>query len=121
MNSGSYHFLEEKLKNCLSKWKGNFLSFAGRITLTKATPNTIPVYYMQTNLLPTNTCERIDKISRDFIWGSTDDSKGTHLIAWDKLCKPKNEGGVGLRKAKHMNYSLLLKVGWGLINKKDAL
>lgn len=27
----------------------------------------------------------------------------------------------GLRKAKHMNQSLLLKVGWGLIKNKDSL
>lgn len=47
--------------------------------------------------------------------------KGTHLIAWDKLCRPQNEGGLGIRKAKLMNQSLLMKVGWGLIRKKDSL
>lgn len=92
-----------------------------RITLTKSVLNTVPMYYMQTNLLPNSTCERIDKMSRDFIWGYSDEGKGTHLIAWDKLCRPKNEGGVGLRKAKFMNHSHLMKVGQGLISRKDSL
>lgn len=43
------------------------------------------------------------------------------MQAWDDLCKPKNVGGLGLRKAKFMNQSLLVKVGWGLINKRDSL
>lgn len=76
---------------------------------------------MQTNLLPKSTCDNIDKMSRDFIWGFTNEGKGTHLVAWDKLCRPKNEGGIALQKAKVMNQSLLIKVGWGLINRKDSL
>lgn len=121
VNRRSYKFLEEKLCNCLSKWKVDFLSLAGKITLTKSALNTILIYYMQTNLLPNSTCERIDKISRDFLWGNTEAKKGTHLIAWDKLCRPKNEGGIGLRKASLMNQALFMKVGWGLISKRDTL
>lgn len=77
------------------------------------------VYYMQTNLLPNSTCDKIDKIERDFILGYSDEGKGSHLIGWDKLCKPRNEGGVGLRNARTMNYFLLMKVGWGLISRRD--
>lgn len=66
-NQRTFQFLEEKLNCSLRKWRANFLSLAGRITLTKVVLNSIPVYYMQTNLLPNSVCERIDKISRDFI------------------------------------------------------
>lgn len=66
-------------------------------------------------------CENIDKISRDFIWGSREESKGTHLITWDDLCKLMINGGLGIKKAKPMNQALLMKVGWGLISKKDSL
>lgn len=76
---------------------------------------------MQTNLIPNSVCDKIDKISRDFIWGSGKKEKGTHLIAWEDLCKPKDIGSVGLRKFIHINQALLMKVGWGLINKKYSL
>lgn len=120
VNSRTFQFLEEKLRNCLSKWRANFLSFVGRITLTKSVLNTIHVHYMQTNYLPNSVCEKIDKISRDFIWGFNNEGKGTHLISWDKLSRPKVEGEVGIRKAKLMNRALLMKIGWGLIARKDS-
>lgn len=50
-----------------------------------------------------------------------DEGKGSHLIAWDKICRPKNEGGLRIRNDRLMNYSLLMKVGWGLMSKKDSL
>lgn len=84
----------------------------------KSVLNTILVYYMQTNIIPNSVCENLDKIFINFIWGSIEEGKGTHLIAWEELCKPKNVGGLGLRRAKHMNQGLLMKVGWVLIRKK---
>lgn len=87
------------------------MSLAGQVTLTKLVLNTIPVYYMQTNLLLNSVCEKIDKISRDFIWGFNSEGKGTHLISRENLCRPKDEGGVGIKKEKHMNHALLMKVG----------
>lgn len=121
VNKRPFQFLEEKLSKCLNKWRANSLSLAGRITLAKFVLNTVPVYYMQTNLLPNDTCEKFDKITRDFIWGFSDEGKVTHLVDWDKLCRHRKEGGVGLRKARHMNYAFLMKVGWGLINQRDSL
>lgn len=117
----NFRFIEDKLCRCLNKWKANFLSLAGRITLTKPVLNTIPFYYIQTNMLLNTVCENIDKISRDFIWNTKENSKGTHLVACEKICCPKNCGEVGIRKASLMNQSLLLKDGWGLINNINSL
>ncbi|KAF4371255.1 hypothetical protein F8388_020982 [Cannabis sativa] len=36
--------------------------------------------------------------------------KGT----WDVLCKPKQCGGLGLRKAEDINFCLLAKLGWAM-------
>ena len=35
-----------------------------------------------------------------------------HLVSWDKVCKPKREGGLGLRKFGLMNKSMLAKQLW---------
>lgn len=39
-----------------------------------------------------------------------------HLISWKKVSKPKEEGGLGIRKAKEMNKALLGKIGWRLLH-----
>lgn len=40
---------------------------------------------------------------------------------WRILCKAKEEGGVGIRKAKEMNNALLARLGWKLINEQESL
>ena len=42
-------------------------------------------------------------------------------MAWDKVCYPKVCGGLGLRHASLQNKAFMMKVGWGLVNNKDAL
>ncbi|KAF3792458.1 LINE-1 retrotransposable element ORF2 protein [Nymphaea thermarum] len=38
-----------------------------------------------------------------FIWGDDREARGMHLISWETLCKPKVEGGVGLRHMADVN------------------
>lgn len=49
------------------------------------------------------------------------EKKKQHLLAWKKGCRPKQEGGLGIRTAKVMNKALLAKVGWRLLNDKSGL
>lgn len=39
----------------------------------------------------------------------------TPLIAWDKICCPKCEGGLGFRKTVDVNPSLLAKLVWKVL------
>lgn len=55
----------------LASWKLNFLSHAGRLTLIRSTLNAIPAYIMQYFLLPTTISAAINKIQRDFLWGTS--------------------------------------------------
>lgn len=105
----------------LAGWKGRMLSFAGRLTLTKFVLASIPVHSMSTIKLPQAILDRLDRVSRDFLWGSTAEKRKTHLIAWDKICLPKKDGGLGIRAAKDMNKALIAKVGWRVLQDKLSL
>lgn len=37
------------------------------------------------------------------------------------MCKPKAEGGLGIRKSREMNKALLAKVGWRLLSDDTSL
>ncbi|KAL4199078.1 hypothetical protein AMTRI_Chr03g49400 [Amborella trichopoda] len=41
--------------------------------------------------------------------------KGKILISWDKVCKPINESGLGLRRLRDVNFSNLMKLAWNFI------
>lgn len=52
---------------------------------------------MQTMEIPVSVCDKLDKINRNFLWGDTDKKKKMHLINWNKVCKSKDNGGLGIR------------------------
>ena len=79
----------------LNGWKCRFLSLARRVTLAKLALATIPYYTMQTMKLLNDVCAKIDRICRQFIWGSMKTRRKFHLVNWNKICKPKEKGGLG--------------------------
>ena len=95
-----YNFIVERMIAKLSGWKTKFLSCAGRLVLVKSVMEAIPSYVMQGAALPMHVCEKIDKVSRDFIWGSTEDKRKLHLVGWGKIVKSKEEGGLGLQSVR---------------------
>ncbi|XP_019157963.1 PREDICTED: uncharacterized protein LOC109154684 [Ipomoea nil] len=121
VSKDSFAYILEKMKKRLSGWKRDSLSLAGRRILTQSALATIPVYTMQALALPKGTCDNIDKICRDFLWGDTQDKKKIHLVNWDEVCQPRDSGGLGLRKASHFNDALLAKLAWQMCGNSDKL
>ena len=58
---------------------------------------------MQSFMLPSDIHQELDQINRTFFWNK--DNKYRLLIRWDKICKPKKYGGLGLNKSKDVNKS----------------
>lgn len=76
---------------------------------------------MQNNLLPRSVLDSLDRISRNFVWGTKLEKRKLHLVGWEKIIKPKEEGGLGLQAAKPKNLAFLAKLSWRFISKKDKL
>lgn len=56
-----------------------------------------------------------------FLWGSGGNSKGVMWMSWSRVCKPKSCGGLGLRKLRDFNLSMLAKQGCRLLKKSSSL
>ena len=74
---------------------------------------------MQTRRMPLSVCEELDRQSRAFIWGESEGKRKVHLVSWDDIFKPKDQGGLGFRKRAEMNKASL--VGWRFFMEKDRL
>ena len=105
----------------LSGWKAKFLSFAGRVVLIKYVMSVIPNHIMQGVSLPSHICNKLDKVNRDFLWGSTSEKRKLHLVGWSKIVRPKEDGGLGIQVAKAKNLALLAKLNWRMYREKEAL
>ncbi|CAN1165271.1 Putative ribonuclease H protein At1g65750, partial [Linum perenne] len=105
----------------LAGWKVKSLSTEGRVSLANSVLNSIPTYAMQTSLLPVETCNQIDKKIRDFIWGSFNGEWRIHPVNWEMVCSPRDQGGLGLRSARELNYAFLMKLMRGILKKPKEL
>ena len=116
-----YNFILDRVKQKLSGWKASMLSLAGRTVLIQASSAAIPSYVMQCSSLPGKILEGIDRVNRNFLWGSSEEKKKMHWIGWHKVTKPKEEGGLGLQAAKGRNLALLAKLNWRFHTEGEAL
>lgn len=121
VTKATYHHLIEKFQQRLSAWRANCLSFAGRTTLVKAVVAALPAYTMKTSLLPEGVCLELERLQRRFVWGDAEGCQGYHSVSWDKICKPKLEGGMGIKNMYAFNQALIMKLAWGPITKPNAL
>ena len=120
--SKDFAFLQDKLEGKIMGWRSKCLFGVGRKTLINSIAQTIPIYTMSTFNIPNKVCDKLDSITRRF-WWKPKQHKGIFL-AWkalDNLCCPTKEGGIRFKKAKHINSSLLAKLGWMVVSKRDSL
>jgi len=75
---------------------------------------------MCTLKLPVAVTNYVDRIMKQCLWRGADTNKmGGNLASWDKVCKPKNKGGLGVINLKLQNDALLLKHLDKFYNKKE--
>ena len=116
-----YNFIVKRVISKLSGWKTKFLSFVGRTVLINSIMAVIPNHIMQGVALPNHLCEKLDKVNRDFLWGSSMEKRKLHLVVWNKVIRPKAEGGLGMQAARAKNIALLAKLNWRLYQDKDSI
>ena len=117
----TYSSILDKMRGRLDGWKARALSKAGRLTLVQSVLNAIPIFVMQSALLPVSLCNEIEKICRNFIWHGKDMKPAVHLINWDTMSLPKRLGGLGIRNMRQMNQALLGKLCWRAYKNPQAL
>jgi hypothetical protein len=51
----------------------------------------------------------IEKLKRYFLWGGLGEEKRFHLLRWDKVCLPLQNGGLAIKNLRLFNQALLGK------------
>lgn len=117
----AFSFLKEKVRKKLQGWREKTLSAAGKEVLLKSVVQSIPTYVISCFELPKQLCHDIHQFMARFWWGAKGGERKIHWVAWEKLCIPKMEGGLGFKNLPSFNLSLLAKQGWRLLMNPDSL
>jgi hypothetical protein len=101
-----------KADKYLSGWKALLLSPAGRLVLVNAVLDSLPTHAMAVLQLPPVVVAALDALRRAFLWGVGEEraSGAKCLVAWDMVCRPKDEGGLGVHVLGLQNACLLVKL-----------
>ena len=67
VNKATYQSILDKVDMRLTGWNAAHLTFAGRVTLAHSVIQAMPIYAMQTTLLPSPVRQKIDTACRRFI------------------------------------------------------
>ena len=93
----------EKIGDRLPGWKADLLTKAGRKVLVQSVLTSMLIYLVMALDLPQWALKAIDKIRRGFLWRGRKDARGGHcLLAWPKVTRPPNLGGLGISNLQNM-------------------
>jgi len=84
-----------KIKSKIAYWGGQWLTKAGKLVLIKVVLSTLPIFQSSLLLAPKSTMEQISKLFQDFLWnGGKGNQSKFHLVRWDILNRPLQQGGL---------------------------
>ena len=108
----------EKVESRLGGWRARFMSRGGRLVLLKAVLAAIPTYFMSIFRLPCGVRKGLEQLMRRFFWcGSRpEETRAVPLVVWETVCRPIEQGGLGVRQLQHTNTALLAKWVHGIVH-----
>ncbi|KAJ4776676.1 RNA-directed DNA polymerase (reverse transcriptase)-related family protein [Rhynchospora pubera] len=65
--------------------------------------------------------QQMNALMARFFWGKGEQGRYLAPVAWKKVCKPVEEGGLGVKDLSHFGEALFLKLVWAVASQEDKL
>jgi len=100
----------DRIADQLPGWKADLMTRAGRRVQVQVVLIGMLIYLVMASDLPAWAIKEIDKIRRGFLWRGRKDVKGGHcFVAWVKVTRPFELGGLGISDLKTLGWALQMR------------
>jgi hypothetical protein len=121
MKDDKFQPTKERLRKKCSDWSEKYMSGAAKEALIKSVAQAISTYAMSVFKFSAGFCDDLSQIIRDFWWGDEFERRKVHWLGWEKMTKPKIQGGIGFGDLRIFNQALLAKQAWKLLEHPESL
>lgn len=113
-----FSYLLDNLSNKVSGWMRNLLSMSGRIALIQSVLSSMSTHVMSVLPVPKKTLKQMQSLISNFLWNQGEE-KRHHWVSNEKICKPREEGGLGIRSLVDNMKALHGKLAWRFLEQNN--
>jgi hypothetical protein len=107
--------IEERVEKRRARWKVKLISIGGRLTLINSVLSSLPIYMMSFFAISKGVLKKLGYFRSRFYLQGDENKQKYRLVRWIIVCRPKDQGGLGIYDLKIKNTALLLSK-WLSIN-----
>jgi len=105
--------LMDKFTSRIDSWCSKHLTFAGRLQLISSVLFSLQVFWSSIFILPKAILRLLEEELNGFLWGGKYE-KAKAKVSWEKMCAPKKEGRLGIKRLDTWNQAAMLRHIWNL-------
>ena len=109
LKNGEWKSIEDRFEKKLASWVGKLLSYGDRLILINSVLTSLPMFMLSFFEVPKGVRKRMDFFRSRFFWQSDGHKRKYRLTRWNIICRPKDQGGLGIEDLESKNKSLLCK------------
>jgi hypothetical protein len=108
--------VENRFERKLGCWQGKLLSYGDRLVLINSVLTSLPMFMLSFLEIPKGVKKRLDFYRSRFFWQNDEHRRKYRLTRWNIICRPKDQGGLGVEVLDLKNKCLLSKWLFKLLN-----
>ena len=115
-----WKILEDRFEKKLAAWVARLLSYGDRLVLINSVLTSLPMFLLSFFEIPKGVRKRLDFYRSRFFWQSNQLKRKYRLTKWNLVCRPKDQGGLGISVLEVQNKCLLSKWLYKILNEEGV-
>ena len=101
--------VEDRFERKLASWASKLLSYGDRLVLINSVLTSLPMFLLSFFPITVGVRKRLDYFRTRFFCQSDQHKRKYRLTRWNIICRPKDQGGLGIEVLSIKNRCLLSK------------